>query len=270
LVDAAPIQQLADSTADHHSDTVSANLGREMDQKPAPLPALVVVPRRPGPLILPPAAASGARDEIDIGLDELFGDPGPQKPGPLDAALVLGGLTLIVVAEVAYHGGALLWVGGLCVLLGMALPLRGLWRMATRARSARRLAATLKRGDPLNLNDATTRRLAAAYTRIVQAAPEGDPAQADAAEAALQALQEVASLLKGRPPRGAAEAEYVARRAEAVERLARWLLHGAGGEKSARDAAVEAISKFEERTGMSALDRIESIRGGGAPADTRG
>ena len=75
-------------------------------------------------------------------------------------------------------------------------------------------------------------------------------------------------MLKGRPPRGAAESEYVARRAIAVEGLARSLEQAHGSvasdgvaEDHIRDAAVEALTEFEKRTGMSSLDRISSIRG---------
>jgi len=226
------------------------------------LPALVVVPRRPGPLIFPPTIERKDRDELDISLDEVFGEPIQQKPGPVDASLVVGGVGLIIIAEV-------LSGGGLSVVLGLALPVRSLWRMAMRSRSTQRLASILKQGDPLNLTDATARRLAVAYTKIQQIADGGqEPAAADALEASAQALQEVAVLLKGRPPRGAAESEYVARRAIAVEGLARSLEQAHGSvasdgvaEDHIRDAAVEALTEFEKRTGMSSLDRISSIRG---------
>jgi hypothetical protein len=241
-----------------------------MDQEPAKLPALVVVPRHPGPLIVPPSTLPGARDEIDVELDDLFGEPLHQKPGPLDAGLVAGGVSVIAIAEGFYGGGALVWVGGVCLVLGLVLPVRSLWSVVSRKRVAERYAATLKEGDPLNLTDPSTRLLADAYMRIEQSARIGtDPLGSDALEASLQALQEVANLLRGRPPRGAAEVEYVARRATAVESLARSV--GGDGTPSdadddtvmrTRNATAEAITAFEERTGMSSLDRIESIRGG--------
>jgi hypothetical protein len=233
------------------------------------LPVLVVVPRRPGPLIIPPASAPMARDEIDIGLDELFGEPIQQKPGPLDATLVVGGIAVVIVAEAFLGGGWLVWVGGIAVLLGLALPARSLWRELLRRRSARRLASTLKQGDPLNLSNKMTHRLATAYSEIERAAAEGDdPALTDAVEASLQAVQEVAGLLHGRAPRGAAELEYVGRRAVAVEDLARFVHAGHEGSQAGelssgrtpRDVAVQAIAEFEERTGVSSLDRIEGIR----------
>jgi len=222
---------------------------------------LVVVPRRPGPLILPPTSDPGERDEVDVQLDELFGPPVQQGPGALDAALAVGGVAIIVFALAVYRGGGLLVLGAGCLLLGLALPARSLWRRLQRRRSAGRLAATLRRGDPLSLKDAQSRRLAVAYTKILGLDSEGDPAAEEAVEVSLQALQEVAALLRGRSPQGAAESEYVARRVIAVEGLARALTSSAKhGVVTARDSAAEAVNEFEERTGMSSLDRIENLR----------
>jgi hypothetical protein len=234
-----------------------------MGLEPGTLPALVVVPRHPGPLIVPPSTSPDARDEIDVGLDDLFGEPVHQKPGLLDAGLAAGGISVIVLAEAFYGGGALVWVGGICLVLGLVLPVRSLWIYGTRKRVAGRYAATLKQGDPLNLTDPATRRLADAYTEIEQAAGAGsDPFGADKVEASLMALQEVANLLRGRPPMGAAEIEYVARRADAVEGLARAAESGADvdSEIRAHNEVAEAVTAFEERAGMSSLDRIASIR----------
>ena len=239
-----------------------------MGQEPARLPALVVVPRHPGPLIVPPSTAPGARDEVDVGLDDLFGAPVHQKPGLLDAGLAAGGLSVIVLAEAFYGGGALVWIGGVCLVLGLVLPVRSLWSYFTRKRVSGRYAATLRQGDPLNLTDPATRRLADAYTRIEQTAAD-DPFGSDKVQASLMALQEVANLLRGRPPMGAAETEYVARRATAVEGLARSATNSGAHsgadvdtEIRARNEVTEAITAFEERAGMSSLDRIESLRAG--------
>jgi len=235
-----------------------------MGHEPARLPALVVVPRHPGPLIVPPSTAPGARDEIDVGLDDLFGEPVHQKPGMLDAGLAAGGISVIVLAEAFYGGGALVWIGGICLVLGLVLPVRSLWAYGTRKRVAGRYAATLRQGDPLNLTDPATRRLADAYTRIEQTAA-ADPFGVDKVEASLMALQEVANLLRGRPPMGAAEVEYVDRRADAVEGLARAAAESGADvdtEIRAHNEVAEAITQFEERAGMSSLDRIESIRAG--------
>src|SRR5438270_376779 len=228
------------------------------------LPNLVVVPPRPAALILPPTAGDRPRDEVDLELDELFGPPVQLKPGPLDVVLSAGGVAAIGYAVLAGGGGTLLLVGAVLLMLGMALPVRSAWRRLQRGRSARRLAGTLRQGDPLNLTSSITRRLAVDYERVERLAATDQVSGSEALEASWQALQEVAGLLKGRPPQGAAEPEYVARRASAVDGLARMLessrpADGAGtGEESVRDAAVEAISGFEQRSGMSSVDRIES------------
>ena len=237
----------------------------ERAQEQTTLPSLVVVPRRPGPLIVPPSSSAGARDEVDVALDDLFGPPLQQKPGPLDVALLVGGAALTVYAELVLGGGGLLVAGLVCIALGMVLPARSIWRRAQRARSGRRLAAILNQGQPLNLTDGHTRRLAQSYSRIERiASGSNDPSASEAAEAALEALREVAGLLRGRPPSGVAESEYVARRTAAVEGLDRSLLRagaaGAADTETARDAVVEALSQFEERSGMSSLDRIAGLR----------
>jgi hypothetical protein len=162
-------------------------------------------------------------------------------------------------------------------VLGLVLPVRGLWSYMTRKRVAGRYAATLKQGDPLNLTDPATRRLADAYSRIAQTASAGtDPFGSDKVEASLMALQEVANLLRGRAPMGAAEVEYVARRADAVEGLALSVADGSARsgadvdtEIRAHNEVAEAITKFEERAGLSSLDRIESIRAGGRTSNRK-
>ena len=232
-----------------------------MGQAGSPLPSLVVVPRRVGPLIVPLSSGPDSRDELDLELDQVFGPPIAPQPGPLDAALVVGGIAAITFAELTSGTGLLLLAGVLSTMLGLALPARHLWQRLSRARAAERMASILKQGDPLNLTDPHTRRLAVAFAGIqARSVDSDDPAAAAAAEASLQALQEVAVLLRGRSPLGVAETEYVTRRTEAVEGLERSLVSGRGDPKTARDATVEAISRFEERSGLSSLDRIASLR----------
>ena len=229
------------------------------DELPAPLPALVLVPRQPGPVILPPALTTRPPDDVDQMLDELFGAPVPDRPGPLDAGLIAGGSVAAAFALLAPGWRWLLLVGVLSILLGLALPLRVAWRAVGRLTRRRRFDAILRQGDPLNLTDPTTRHLVEAYERI--AAAPSDPAAAEALEAAHLALLEVSSLLRGRVPRGRAEAEYVARRNGAVQSLATNVVD------QARDAAVEALDHFERRTGLSSLERMDDLER--AMSDTR-
>jgi hypothetical protein len=200
-------------------------------------------------------------------LDDLFGKPVQQKPGALDVGLTVAGLGLILAGVLRLGTGA--EVGGAaCLILGLSIPLNNLWQAGKHRRSARRIDLTLKQGVPLNLHDAATQRLVSAYTQIQRLPTDADPINERALEVAHGALLEVGNLLKGRAPQGAAEVEYVSRRAEAVQKLARSLTqHAAAQERrgeakagAARGAAVEAISDFETRTGLSSLTQLENLQ----------
>jgi hypothetical protein len=230
--------------------------------------ALVVVPRRPGPLLEPPDDER-RHDDLDEVLDELFGEPTREGPGPFDAALVLGGGLLIATAWLGWLPRGLGVVGACAAALGLVLPARSLWRRLARRRAARRLRGTLEQGLPLDLGHHEARRLASAYERIVAAAGRPRPGLApDALEAAHLALTEVAGLLGGRPPDGPAEEEYLRARAIAVadlvQRLETAAPEGDAGdgrdEPLLRESAVRALEDFERRTGWSSLTRIELVR----------
>jgi hypothetical protein len=230
-------------------------------------PALVVVPRRPGPLIKPPPDKR-RHDDLDEVLDELFGEPTTEGPGLLDAALVVGGALLVATAWLGWLPRGLGVVGAGAAALGLVLPARSVWQRLARRRAARRLHGTLELGLPLDLGHDVVRRLTDAYERVVAATrqPRVGFAQ-DALEAAHLALAEVAGLLRGRPPDGPAEEEYVQARASAVAGLAQRLeaaaleggADGGGDEPLLRDSAVRALEDFEQRTGWSSLTRIKLI-----------
>jgi hypothetical protein len=219
-------------------------------------------------LITPPADTPRQRDDLDDMMDDLFGKPIPQKPGPLDAALSIGGVALILAGALFRLGAGLLAAGVICLILGLSLPATNLWRLANRKRAAERLRSTLRQGEPLNLNDPTMQRLASGYMQLQEMRPLGDPLAEQALEASHEALLEVSSLLNGHPPRGAAELEYVARRADAVEKLVRSIVRSAAlqGQQAdaeagaTRGAVVSAISDFEKRTGLSSLIRLDSLQ----------
>ena len=230
-------------------------------------PVLVVVPRRPGPLIEPPSDER-RRDDVDEVLDELFGEPTREGPGPFDAALVVGGALLVATAWLGWLPRGLGVVGACAGALGLVLPARSLWQRLARQRAARRLHGTLEQGLPLGLGHDVVRRLADAYERVLAASQRLGGLAEDALEAAHLALVEVAGLLRGRPPDGPAEEEYVQARAIAVADLAQRLEaaavdgspDGGGVEPLLRDSAVRALEDFEQRTGWSSLTRIELIR----------
>src|SRR5262245_20412121 len=142
-----------------------------MDEAGAGAPertALVVVPRRPGALIKPPDKRR--RDDLDEVLDELFGEPTREGPGPFDAALVVGGVLLGATAWLGWLPRGLGVLGACAAGLGLILPARSLWQRLARRRAGRRLRGTLEQGLPLGLGHGEVRRLTAAYERIVAAA----------------------------------------------------------------------------------------------------
>jgi len=232
--------------------------------------ALVVVPHRPGPLIDMPTEAPRRRDELDELIEELFGEPTDEGPGPFDAVMVAGGGALAVTAMAAHLAGVWIVAGCTAAGLGLVLPLRAVWQRAMRRRNARKLAGLLQQGTPLNVAHPATRRLADAYRTLVAATATGAGLDRDALEAGHLALVEVAGLLGGREPHGPAEQEYVAARAGALEQLTPMLGHtsaatvcvrgDADHEPAVRDAAVDALRDFEERTGISSVAAIEALR----------
>ncbi len=130
--------------------------------------ALVVVPRWPGPLIKPPPDKR-RHDGLEDVLDELFGEPTREDPGPFDAALVAGGALLVTTAWLGWLPRGLGVVGAGAAALGLVLPARSLWQRLARRRAARRLHGTLEHGLPLDLGHDMVRRLTDAYERVVAA-----------------------------------------------------------------------------------------------------
>jgi hypothetical protein len=224
---------------------------------------LLVIPHGPGPLIeLPPERS---RDEIDEMLDDLFGEPPDEGPGPLDVVLIAGGASLAVTALVIGLPHWLLAAGVAAFALGLVLPLHHFGKLVVRARSLRRAREVMGRGTPLDVGHRSTRRLAEAYRRV-ERMTEAEFG-ADALDLAHHAALEVAGLLRGRPPQGPAEERYVAERADAISHLADRLERPVVvaepepdvDEDVLRDAAVQAVRDLEERTGSGSLTRMEHL-----------
>lgn len=230
--------------------------------------ALVIVPRRPGSLLELPAETTRQRDDLDELLDDLLGEPTREGPGLFDIGLIAVGTALAVATGLAHLAAALALVGGGLIALGLVLPVRDLWQRAVKRRAGRRLDATLRRGLALNVGDPATGELAAAYRRVTGLCGEAGGLGGDALEAAHLAMLEVADVMQGRPPRGAAEQEYVLTRVRALEDLAQALSRlsavpldqGEDAESAIRDAGVTAIIRLEERTGASSVARIGALR----------
>ena len=168
----------------------------------------IVVPHAPGPLVRPDLPRRD-RDELDEVIDELFPDS-DEPPGWFDAGLLAAAVALVGWALAGGPGWALV-VGLGSLTLGVVLPARWLWRRARRAREIGRSV-----GVPLPDDDPAVARLVQAYDELGElVSGDADPARV----AAHGAVLEVATLLDGRPADSAAEREYVANRASALEDL---------------------------------------------------
>lgn len=230
--------------------------------------SVVVVPWSPGALVTIDPEKRPDRDELDALLDELFGEPTREGPGVFDAALLLGGAALVVASEVADLSNGLLILGAGAFGLGLILPIRDVWQRLIRRRAAGRLQASLAQGLPLNVAHPSTQALMRAYKQLWETGRSATVFGLEALEAAHLAMIEVAGLLQGRRPAGAAEEEYVAARTRALDDLVKAMppaLSDRGSEAvesdlDARDAAVAAVRELEALTGGSSVARIDVLR----------
>jgi hypothetical protein len=205
----------------------------------------IVVPHAPGPLVRPDAPRRD-RDELDEVIDELFPDS-DEGPGWFDAGLLAAGAALVGWALAGGGPGWALVVGLGCLALGVVLPARWLWRRAQRAREVRRSV-----GVPLPGDDPAVARLVRAYDDLGElVSGDADPARI----AAHGALLEVATLLDGRRADTAAEREYVANRAAALEDLV--------GALRSRPAVTEP-GRLDPSLVAQARDELDALTGGGA------
>jgi len=236
---------------------------------------LVVVPRTAGPLVDVDGRTTDTADEIDAAIDELFGTETDGSAGPLDAALVVGGLSLAGWSLLTAAAAPLFALGIGAVLLGIALPAHA---VATDARARRRATARARAvGDGLALDasDPTVHALVDAYGACLGAATApGLPYARDAAEAAHLAVVEVASLLGGGHPMADAEVEYVRKRTQAIGRLTLRLqrarrsrvearldadIHRTSPQQVWATALTEAREELEATGGLGSLDRLEAV-----------
>jgi len=214
---------------------------------------VVVVPGRPGPLRRLTDADRG-RDDVDDVLDDLFGEPDQRGPGIADAVLVAGGAGVAAVGQLASWPTAVTVIGVAAAALGLILPARSAWRRASVYRRTRRLAAVVGDGMLLRTDDDLLQQLVTAHERIDQRAGAGDETRR-ARAVAHAAVHEVATLLQGRLPATAAEREYVAARAVALDDLATVLADPTlpADDHGARQAMVEARQEVEALAGGSSV-----------------
>lgn len=180
----------------------------------------VVVPHRPGPLVVPGAAGGRDRDELDELIDELFPDVDEQA-GWFDAGLGALGIALLAWAVLGEAPTVVAVIGAVALGLGCILPVRAAWRWASRRSRDRRTTAQLATGVALDASAPLLAGLVDDYRTLFESVPCTDAALlAEARAAAHAALLEVATLLDGRTPSSQRESGYVEQRARALHQLA--------------------------------------------------
>lgn len=223
-------------------------------------PALMVIPRRPGPLRevdeqgRPP-------DDLDELVDELFGPSPDERPGLFDAVLFVGGLGLLGWCLLAGASVLLAVVAIVAIALGAALPARGMLAGIRRREEARRRRRAIGNGQLLDVSDRATNELARAYGECVEASVLPGVGSADEAVAAAhQAVLEVATLLDGGRPIAAAQRRYVTARTAAIEEVTDALLaaHRRWLDEQAREAQAASEEVRERATAIAqARDELE-------------
>jgi hypothetical protein len=217
---------------------------------------VLVVPRSPGPLLeLAPSLAQ--RDDLDELLDDLFGEPLTDGPGVADVALVVLGFLGVALGVTGRLGTWACVAGAIAVVLGLVLPVRALAAGVRRRRDARGVAATLGSGTPLDASDERVVALVRAYSALLAETDLDGPSRGDARDLAHQTVLEVATLLRGRPPQGEAEREFVRSRTHSLLGLTADLAR-ARQDSGPLDAAVEAVERLDEVNGS--VQRIEAMR----------
>ncbi len=222
---------------------------------------VLLVPRTPGPLVDLESLSKPRRpDDIDEVVTDLFGPDPKTSPGPLDVALLSGGLALLLWAELGLHSTGIAVLGGIIAFLGSILPVRSAWRGVTRWWTRRRRAAVMSGRLALNVGDPVMRRLVDAYNSLLEAAKlPGAPFEAEAVNAALLALTESASLLGGDVPSTAEERAYVEKRTEALHKLTEALRHQHTAWLRAGRAADEAEKGLERTARARAGEELDHI-----------
>jgi hypothetical protein len=232
---------------------------------------LMVVPNSPGPLIALPEDRRRHKDDLDDLIDELLPDV-EERSGWFDAGLLILGAVLVVWALVGRPPPIVAVLGVLSLGLGCVLPLRGGWRRVEQRRRRRRRDGLLTKGHPIETSSPSTSRLVRAYEDLLGVKCGGRHELGDVDPSALAAahgaLLEVASLLGGRAPQSGREAEYVEKRAVAIEALTQALR-----ESRARDGdsghepqvelepgtLVEAREELDQVAGFSSISRLDEL-----------
>ena len=239
------------------------------EQRRARTSRIIVVPRTPGPLRDLDSPADASRDDLDQLIDEVFGPPPEDRPGIFDVALLALGILLFAWGLATSASTIVFVAAGAAVILGLALPARSLVRTLRRRDTERRWSRAVGTGHPLDVSQPATAALVAAYEAYLAAASQpGVELGEQAIEPAHLALVEVATLLGGSPPVGAAQVEYVEKRTRAIQSITgqlerahrEWVeTRGAAGQRTLRRQEVWATAVTEAREEFEATDRYNSL-----------
>lgn len=235
---------------------------------------LVVVPRGAGPLI-DVDSNSVNEDDLDAAIDSIFGATTDERPGRLDAALVIVGLAVSAWALLTSVQGPLLFLGILATLLGIALPARSLARSTRQRRQMGKRRKAIGDGFPLDASHPATRALVGAYSACLSVAAQPGISHAnEAVNAAHLAMVEAASLLSGRRPGGTEETDYVRKRTRAIQAVTdqlehthrAWVesrmdigIHATPGDRQWATAVIRAREELESTTGLGSLDALAGL-----------
>jgi hypothetical protein len=181
---------------------------------------VVVVPRRPGPVIfLDDDRPRRERDDLDDLIDDLLPEV-DEEPGWFDVALLLVGGGLLLWPWVGDVRPIVAAAGVVALCLGCVLPIRTGWRHAARRRAYSRRYGLLARGVLLDISSPNVAALVRAYDDLFRVAGGSSPwIGGQATPAAHVALMEVASMLGGHPPRSERQRAFIDQRGRAVADL---------------------------------------------------
>lgn len=230
---------------------------------------VVVVPRRPGPVIfLDDVRSRRERDDLDDLIDELLPDV-DEEPGWFDVALLLVGGGLLLWPWVSGARPIVAAVGVVALCLGCVLPIRTGWRHAGRRRAHGRRDAWLAQGVLLDISSPSAAALVRAYDDLFRLAGGSSPWVAgQATPAAYVALMEVASLLGGFAPRSDRQRAFVDQRARAVADLCDALRELPSSAPKALpgdpfllepDVLIETWEELDQISPFNSITRIEAI-----------
>ena len=230
---------------------------------------IVVVPHRPGPLIsLDMSRSRRGPDDLDALVDSLFPEV-DERPGWVDATLVVGGAGLLVWSWIGAAPVIVTVLGVGALGLGCILPLRAAWRRARQRSARRRREAQLQQGVPLDVSSQGTAALVEAYENLIALTRVADRDFDDPALcAAHSALLEVASLLNGLAPSSDRQIDYVGKRADALADLVVALREASASSAGPGDddlpaihpdALVDAREELDQIAPMNAVTRLEEL-----------